>query len=180
MAKESLAHVNLSVTTLDAELARTLEPRTATPAARLRAIAELTAAGVPVRAMVAPVIPGLNDREMPAILKAAREAGAGSAGYVYLRLPHSVSPIFRHWLAEHRPGEKDRIEGLIRASRGGKLNDPNFGSRMRGSGPYAEQIAQTFAVFSKRYGLDGSLPPLDSTKFEQPGDSSDGGQLRLF
>ncbi len=147
LAAENLVHVYVSVTTLDAELARVLEPRTATPHARLRAIRELTDAGVPVGVMTAPIIPGLNDQEMPAILRAAREAGARSAGYVLLRLPFAVRPIFEDWLTRHLPDKADRVRSLIATTRNGRMNDARFGSRMRGQGEYAEQIARAFKVF---------------------------------
>jgi DNA repair photolyase len=178
MAALQVAHVFVSVTTLDDELARTMEPRTATPQARLRAIRELAAAGVPVGAMVAPVIPGLNDEEIPAILEAARDAGAQTAGFVLLRLPWAVRPIFEDWLTRNYPLRAERVLGLIRATRDGRLNDSQFGRRMRGQGPYAEQIEQTFKIFKKKLGLDRPLPTLDSTKFRPPRTSS--GQQRLF
>ena len=178
MAELRLVHVNLSITTLDAELARTMEPRTAAPSAKLRAIAELSAAGVPTRVMVAPIVPGLTDEETPNILKAAAEAGAQSAGYVLLRLPFAVLPIFQDWLARNFPLKKDRVESLIRSTRGGRMSDPRWGSRMRGEGAYAEQIERTFRVFAKKYGLDGPLPPLDSSQFRRPIDAA--GQRSLF
>jgi DNA repair photolyase len=178
MAELRLVHVNLSVTTLDGELARTMEPRTATPAAKLRAIAELTAAGVPTRVMVAPIVPGLTDEHVPAVLEAAAAAGAKAAGFVLLRLPFAVLPIFQDWLARNFPLKKDRVEALIRSTRGGRMSDPRWGSRMRGEGPYAEQIARTFKVFAKKYGLDGPLPPLDSSQFRRPIDAN--GQKSLF
>ncbi len=178
MAAENLAHVFVSVTTLDAELARTMEPRTATPQARLRAIRELAGAGVPVGVMVAPIIPGLNDQEMPAILTAAAEAGAMTAGHVLLRLPWAVRPIFEEWITRSYPDKAERVLALIRSTRDGRMNDSQFGSRMRGQGPYAEQIGQTFKVFKKKLGLDRKLPPLDSSKFCPPPPTT--GQLRLF
>jgi DNA repair photolyase len=178
MAAENLAHVFVSVTTLDDSLARTMEPRTATPQARLRAIRELAAAGVPVGAMVAPIIPGLNDQEIPAILEAAAEAGAKTASYLLVRLPWAVRPIFEEWITRSYPDKADRVLGLIRSTRDGRMNDHQWGSRMRGEGPYAEQIAQTVAVFKKKLGLNRQLPPLDSTKFAPPTPTS--GQLRLF
>src|SRR3989440_10549423 len=140
LAAQNLISVALSITTLDAELARSLEPRTATPAARLRAVRELSAAGVPVRAMLAPLIPGLTDSEMPAILEAAKEAGARAAGFVMLRLPFAVAPIFMAWLKEHRPLAAQRVESLIRQMRGGKLYDAKWGTRMLGGGTYAKGI----------------------------------------
>jgi DNA repair photolyase len=178
MAERRLVGVALSMTTLDAELARTLEPRTAAPAAKLRAIRALSAAGVPVRVMVAPIIPGLNDAEIPAVLTAAKEAGAIGAGYVMLRLPLNVAPVFTHWLRTHRPLAAERVEGLIREMRGGKLNDSQFGSRMHGKGTYADGIQQTFDLFVHKLGLDAPWEPLDSSQFRPP--QIPGGQLRLF
>ena len=178
MAAQNLIHVNISVTTLDAQLGRSMEPRTSSPAGRLRAIRELSAAGVPVRVLVAPVIPGLTDAELPAILSAAREAGAMSAGYIILRLPLAVGPVFLEWLERTRPDMKGRIEGRIRAVRGGKLNESRFGERMTGSGHIADQIHQLFSVFSRRLGLDGGLPPYDCSRFHPPPNAS--GQGRLF
>jgi DNA repair photolyase len=178
LAAKKLVGVAISVTTLDAELARTLEPRTATPAAKLRAIRELAAAGVPVRAMVAPIIPGLTDSEIPAILQAVKEAGALAAGYTMLRLPLAVAPIFQAWLQQHRPQAAARIESLIRDMRGGKLNDSRFGSRMRGRGAYADGIARSFELFRDRLGLNAPWESLDCSQFRPPELSS--GQLRLF
>jgi DNA repair photolyase len=178
MAEKNLVSVALSVTTLDAELARKLEPRTATPAARLRAIRELSLAGVPARAMLAPLIPGLTDNELPAILAAVKEYGARGAGFVMLRLPYAVAPIFTAWLREHRPLAADRIEGLIRGMRGGRLYQAKFGSRMRGSGAYAEGIARSFEVFVRKLGLDQPWSELDGSQFRPP--RLPGGQLPLF
>jgi DNA repair photolyase len=177
MAVESVVRVNVSVTTLDAELARSMEPRTSTPAARLRTIRELTAAGVPVRVLVAPIIPGLNDSEIPAILAAAREAGAGDAGYVLLRLPLAVAPVFREWLARARPERVPRVEGLVRSARNGKLYDSAWGQRMCGTGAVADQIGEMFTLFARRYGLDGGLPPYDCTRFRPPARRSGQGWL---
>jgi DNA repair photolyase len=179
MATHRLVHANISVTSLDAELARTLEPRTSSPEARLRAMRELSAAGVPVRVMVAPVIPGLNDQEMPAILAAASASGATSAGYVLLRLPLAVEPVFRDWLTKHRPSKQDRIEKLIRDTRGGKYYQSKFTERQRGRGEYAAQIAASFKLFARKHGLDGPLQPeLDSSQFRPP--TSPTGQRQLF
>src|SRR5690606_10491917 len=135
---------------LDAELARTLEPRTSTPAARLRAVEQLRAAGVPAGVMLAPIIPGLNDIEIPAILQAAAAAGALSASSVLLRLPLTVRPVFLDWLSRNRPEAAERVLSRIASCREGKLNDSQFGSRMRGSGPLADQIQQTCRVFKKK------------------------------
>jgi DNA repair photolyase len=178
MARQALVHVSISITTLDEQLARRMEPRTSRPAARLEAIRELSAAGVPTRVMVAPVIPGLNDSEIPQILKAARDAGAGAAGHVLLRLSGSVRPVFLDWLARSEPTRASRVESAIRQTRGGKLNDTQFGRRMRGTGTRAEQIEQTFATFARRYGLGGPLPAFDFSQFRAPRAAT--GQLRLF
>lgn len=178
LASGRLMHVFLSITTLDPALARRLEPRTATPAARLDTIAQLSAAGVPVGVMVAPVIPGLNDQEIPNILSAARDAGATTASYILLRLPLTVEPVFRDWLSRNAALKQDRIESLIRSTREGQLSDSRFGTRMRGTGAYAQQIAQTFKVFKKKLGLDRPLPGYDTTKFQPPTPPS--GQLSLF
>ncbi|MEX2112124.1 MAG: PA0069 family radical SAM protein [Pirellulales bacterium] len=178
LAGENLAHVYISITTLDAELARTMEPRTATPQARLRALRELSAAGVPVGVMVAPIIPGINDSEIPAILQAARQAGARSAGYQLVRLPLAVRPIFEEWLMRSYPDKAERVFSLIRSTREGRMNDSEFGGRMIGQGNYAAGIARTFQVFKKKFGLDRSLPPLDSSRFVPP--RATRGQMRLF
>ena len=178
MARQNLVHVYLSVTTLDAELVGTLEPRTSRPAARLEAIRQLSVAGVPVGVMVAPIIPGLTDSETPAVLAAAAEAGAKTAGYVLLRLPHSVLPVFMDWLTVNRPEAREKIEARIRSTRRGKLYQSAFRERQRGRGKYAEQIEQAFKVFRKKHGLDRPLPPLDTSLFDPPIPAS--GQMRLF
>jgi DNA repair photolyase len=178
MAARRLAQVNVSVTTLDPALARAMEPRASTPAARLRAVRELSAAGVPVRVLVAPVVPGLTDHEMPAILAAARAAGATAAGYGLLRLPLAVAPVFLDWLARTRPDCKGRVLARIRGVRGGRLNDAAFGRRMTGEGELADQIGGLFRVFARRHGLDGDLPAYDCSRFRPPPDAR--GQGRLF
>lgn len=178
LAGRHLVHVSLSVTTLDAGLGRALEPRASRPAARLRAIAELKSAGVPVRVMAAPIVPGLNDSELPAILKAAADAGAADAGYTYLRLPLAVAPIFLDWLQRNRPAQAAKIEALVRAARGGRLNDSRFGRRMRGEGERAEQVRATFKLFRRRHGLDQPLPEYDTSHFRPPRPET--GQLELF
>jgi DNA repair photolyase len=178
MAVEGLVHVNVSVTTLDAALARSMEPRTSTPAARLGAIRALRQAGVPVRVLLAPIIPGLNDAEIPAVLDAARQAGAQDAAFIMLRLPLTVAPVFQEWLQREQPGRAEKVEGRIRAMRGGKLNDPRFGARMRGTGILADQIARLFRVAARRQGLDHGLPPYDCTRFRRPRPQT--GQLWLF
>jgi DNA repair photolyase len=178
MAAANLISVAVSITTLDAELARTLEPRTATPAARLRTVRELAKVGVPVRAMLAPLIPGLTDCEIPAILEAAKDAGARAASFVMVRLPYAVAPIFIAWLKEHRPLAADRVEGLIRDLRGGKLYKSEFGTRMRGAGPYADGIEKTFDLFVHKLGLDQPSPELDVSQFRPP--ELNAAQMRLF
>jgi len=178
MASQRLVEVSISITTLNRELAQSLEPRTSSPAAKLRAIQTLANAGIPVRILVAPLIPGLNDSEVPAILKAAREAGASSAGYVLLRLPLTVEPVFREWLERNLPSHRDRIESLIRSTRNGKLYSSQFGERMRGTGEIADQVSQTFKLFRKRLGYADRPPELDYTRFECPKPKT--GQLRLF
>jgi DNA repair photolyase len=178
LAAMNLVSASLSVTTLDQELSRVMEPRTSNPQARLRAIAELSQAGIPTSVMIAPVIPGLNDSEIPAILKAAKEHGASSAGYVLLRLPFTVRPVFLEWLARTQPLKRARVEALIRDTRQGKMNDPRFGNRMRGTGAFAQQIKRTFEVFKRKYGLDERRKELDATLFRRPRSSA--GQMSLF
>jgi DNA repair photolyase len=155
-----------------------MEPRTSTPAAKLRAIRTLANAGVPVMVLVAPVIPGLNDSEIPAILAAVKEAGARKAGWVMLRLPGAVGPVFLEWLGRTRPEALQKVEGRIRDVRGGKLNSPVFGERMRGKGEITRQISEVFRLFARRYGLDSDMPPCDCTRFRPPASRS--GQRRLF
>lgn len=177
MALRNLVHVNLSVTTLDVELARVMEPRTSIPAARLRAISELAAAGVPVRVMVAPIIPGLNDHEIPEILKLAHQAGARDARYTLLRLPQTVEPVFREWLERTQPLKVQRVENRQRQTRNGQLSDSTWGQRMVGTGEMAEQIRSLFQLFRKKHGFS-DLPQLDVSRFLPPKPRS--GQLRLF
>ena len=178
MAERRLARVFLSITTLDPELARTMEPRTSIPAARLRAIRILADAGVPVGVMVAPVIPGLNDHEMGAILEAARDAGAQSAGTVLLRLPLTVAPVFLEWLERTQPLKVEKVRGLIRQTRDGELYRSDYGKRMTGTGPVADQIGALFRVLKHRFGLDRPMPPFDVSQFVPPRDKR--GQQRLF
>lgn len=178
MATHNLVHVFLSITSLDAELARSLEPRTSIPNARLRAVRELAAAGVPVGVMVAPIIPGLNDSEVPSILEAAKEAGARVASYVLLRLPLTVEPVFREWLERTQPHKVERVMGRVRETRDGKLNSAAWGERMVGTGEIADQIRSMFRLFRKRYGLDGPMPEQSTENFRPPVPRS--GQLRLF
>jgi DNA repair photolyase len=177
LAQQKLVHVTVSVTTLDRSLARTLEPRAAAPQRRLQTIRALHEAGIPVGVLVAPVIPALNDAEIEAILAAVRDAGALSAGYVMLRLPHEVKDLFKGWLAQHAPHKAERVMNRIRDIRSGRENDSRFGVRMRGSGVYAEVIGKRFAAASRRLGF-GELPAYDLSRFRPPRDS--GGQLALF
>ena len=156
MARDNLTSVSVSVTTLDPEIKRTLEPRTAAPQARIRVIRELAAAGVPTSVLVAPVIPAITDHELESILEAARDAGAVSAGYVLLRLPWEVKDLFREWLARHHPDRAKHVMSLINQARGGRDNDPRFHSRMRGTGPFAELLRNRFALASRRLGLDAA------------------------
>ncbi len=178
LASEQLVHVYLSVTTLDAELARTMEPRTSTPAARLRAVGMLAEKKIPVGVMTAPIIPGLNDSEIPELLKAAHDAGAMSAGYTMLRLPLTVEPVFREWLERTQFNGQEKILGRVRQTRHGKLYDSAWGERMQGQGEIAGQVRNLFHVFAKRYGLDRKLPPQNCDRFRQPTQS--GEQLTLF
>lgn len=178
MAQRNLVRANLSITTLDTELARTMEPRTSSPAARLRAVRELRQAGVPVNVMTAPIIPGLNDSEIPALLQAAAEAGAQTAAYVLLRLPLTVEPVFNEWLARAQPSHRERIESRIRACRDGQMYQSQWRERQRGTGQIAEQIQNTFEVFRKKYQLNRPVPTLDFSQFTPPKPKS--GQLRLF
>lgn len=178
MAEQGLINVSVSITTLDPELARVMEPRTSIPSARLRAIKELVEAGIPTKVMVAPVIPGLNDNEVPQILEAAKEAGAMSASYVLLRLPLTVEPVFLEWLERTQPQRKDRVVARIRQTRDGQMSDSTFASRMRGTGEISTQINNMFKVFCRKFGLDKPLPPLSTEHFRPPTSSS--GQLRLF
>ncbi len=153
LARHGAAHVTLSITSLEPALRRVMEPRTAPPAARLAALRELAAAGVPVGVSVSPIIPGLNDHEIPAILAAARSAGAQWAFYVLLRLPFAVKELFVAWLREHFPHRADKVLARLHEARGGRLNDPRFGSRMRGEGVHAEQISRLFQVARRRRGF---------------------------
>ncbi|WP_051242884.1 PA0069 family radical SAM protein [Stappia stellulata] len=178
MAEKGLAKVALSITTLDRKLARTMEPRAATPTRRLAALKGLSEAGVPATVMVAPVIPALTDHEMERILEASHDHGAGEAGYVLLRLPIEVSPLFRDWLLRHRPDSYQHVMNLIRSMRGGKDYDAQWGKRMRGEGPYAKQLAQRFSLACKRIGLNGRRRSLTADHFLPP--QAGGVQLNLF
>jgi DNA repair photolyase len=169
LARVDAAAAYLSVTTLDPTLAQVMEPRASAPAARLEAIRELSGAGIPVGVLTAPVIPGLNDHEVPAILQAAADAGARFAGYVVLRLPHGLAELFETWLTQHVPERKERILGRIRELRGGHLNDVRFGSRMRGEGVLAEAIRHLFHLGCRQAGLRRGGPSLSTAAFRRPG-----------
>ena len=169
MAAKGLAKVALSITTLDGKLARLMEPRAATPLKRLDAIRALSRAGIPAAVMTAPLIPALNDMEMEKILAAAAEAGAKSAGYVVLRLPLEIKDLFREWLEAHVPDKAAHVMTLVRAMRGGKDYDAQWGLRQRGTGPYAQLIGQRFRVATRRLGLNAERFPMDTTQFFRPG-----------
>ncbi|MGO9199813.1 MAG: PA0069 family radical SAM protein [Limisphaerales bacterium] len=168
LAAWQAVQVNFSINSLDPDLARQLEPRASSPRQRLAAVELLANAGVPVGVLVAPVIPALTDHEIPSVLAAAKAAGAVWAGTEVLRLPLAVAPIFEQWLQQHVPEKKDKILGRIRALRAGKLNDPRFGSRMRGEGIFAEQISQMFHVARRRAGIPEDGPELSTTAFRRP------------
>jgi DNA repair photolyase len=176
LARFNAVAVYVSVTSLDTNLAGKLEPRASRPAARLRAIRELSAAGIPVGVMVAPIIPGLTDHEMPSILEAAAEAGARRAGYVIMRLPHAVKEVFTQWLDDHAPTKKARILDRVMEIRGGKLNVSEWGERLRGQGIFAEQIAALFDVSVRRAGMNRDRIALSIEHFRRPG----GQQLELL
>ncbi|HWK14881.1 MAG TPA: PA0069 family radical SAM protein [Rhizobiaceae bacterium] len=178
MAEKGLAKVALSVTTLDRRLARTMEPRAATPPRRLQALRTLSDAGVPVSVMIGPVIPGLNDAEIERILESAYAAGAREAGYIILRLPLEVSPIFKDWLLQHYPDRYRHVTSLIRSMRGGKDYDAEWGKRMKGTGPYAWQIGRRFELAARRLGLNVTRRRLRTDLFKAL--NAEGEQLALF
>ena len=164
------ASVVIAVTTLDADLARVMEPRATAPAGRLQTIRELTAAGIPTAVLVAPTIPGLTDHEMPAILAAARDAGATHANYTMLRLPHGLPELFENWLDQHFPEKKDKVLSRVRELRGGKINDPRFGARMKGEGAIAEAVKQMFQVTYRKLGFGGKTT-LSTAAFRRPNET---------
>lgn len=176
LARHNAAAVFISLTTLDTSLRKVMEPRTSPPAARLSAIRELSRAGVPVGVLVAPVIPGLTDHEIPRLIAAAVEAGAQFAGHTTLRLPCSVAPLFEQWLARHFPQKKEKVLNRIRALRGGKLNDARFDSRMTGEGIFAEQIEKLFEVACRKAGIREHSPALSTAAFRRPSSP----QMSLF
>jgi DNA repair photolyase len=179
LARRRLVRVYLSVTTLDDGLKRRMEPRAASPRARLAAVRTLSQAGVPVGVMFAPVIPAINDQELEAVVEAAAEAGAGSMGYILLRLPREVRDLFYEWVETHFPDRARRVRNRIREMRDGRDSDPEFGSRMRGSGPWADLLKARFAAACRRAGLPREEEkPLDTTAFRPPRPNS--GQLDLW
>ncbi len=178
LAEIGAAAVFISVTTLSSDLARILEPRTSMPALRLEAIEALSKAGIPTGVMIAPVIPAINDSEIPAILKAAAKAGAQNAGYVMLRLPHGVKDLFQGWLERHFPDRKDKVLHRIQNLRGGKLNDPQFVSRMRGEGAFAQEVKDLFRISCRKAGIGSREIKFNTQAFIRPAPQT--GQLDLF
>jgi DNA repair photolyase len=178
MAREGLAEVYLSITTLDRGLAQSMEPRASAPQRRLETLRRLSAAEIPSGVLFAPVIPALNEGELEAVLTAAAESGARYAGYVLLRLPYEVRELFEQWLETHEPLKADRVMNRVRDMRGGRENDPAFGTRMRGTGVFAELIRRRFDLACKRLGLSRSSRALDCSKFRPP--DAMPGQLTLF
>lgn len=178
MGKAGLARAAVSVTTLDRRLARSMEPRAATPERRIDAIRQLAAAGVPVTVMFAPSIPSLNDHEMEAVLERAAQAGATSAGYVALRLPLEINDLFQQWLATDHPDRAKRVMSLVRQMRGGAAYDSEWGKRMTGEGPVAEVMGQRFSVARRKFGLDTPMQRMDVDAFKVPAKAGD--QLSLF
>ena len=176
LARVQAVAVYLSVTSLDTDLAGKLEPRASRPAARLRAIRDLTAAGIPVGVMVAPIIPGLTDHEMPGILAAAAEAGATRAGYTIMRLPYAVKEVFLQWLDDHAPTKKARVIARVKEIRGGKLNVSEWGKRTAGEGIFAKQISDLFELAARRAGLNQERTTLSTAHFRRPG----GEQMELL
>ena len=180
MARNNLAKVFVSINTLDRGLARRLEPRAASPQRRVDVLRALAKAGVPCGVMVAPVIPALTDKSIEEVLEAAAAAGATTAGYILMRLPHEVKPLFKEWLAAHYPQRAEHVISIVRQLPGGRENDPNFGTRMTGTGNHAELIASRFRIACRRFGLNRKRrgeEALDCAHFRPP---SLGGQMRLF
>lgn len=175
MAQWQGIHVNLSITTLDRELARALEPRASTPSRRVEAVRLLSEAGIPVNVMVAPIIPGLTDEEIPAILQAVSEAGAQSVAHVLLRLPYNLKEHFAQWLEVHAPLRKQKVLNRMREMRQGKLYDATWGDRMRGHGEQYDNLRNMFRLYRKKFGLDGMRSELSIAQFRRPED-----QLSLF
>jgi len=178
LARYNAGRVTITLVTLDCDLAQKLEPRASSPAGRLRTIRELTAAGIPVSVNVAPIIPGLTDVELPQILQAVADAGARRAAWALLRLPYQVKDLFLDWLQRSvHPDRARKVESLIRQSRGGKLYESSYARRRHGRGPLVDQIAQTFDIFTRKYGLNRDIRPLSTAQFRRP---QTDGQMRLF
>ena len=181
LARKRLVHVSISIALLDRDLARKLDPRAPAPQRRLQMIATLAQAGVPVAVNVAPVIPQLTDRDLESILEAAAAAGARHANWIMLRLPLEVAPLFRDWLAEHYPLRAAHVMSIVRQLRGGRDNDPRFGSRMSGHGEYADLVQKRFALACKRFGLNVErAADLDTSRFRPPVTPGKAAQLDLF
>ena len=178
MGRAGLARAAVSITSLDHQLSRSMEPRAATPKRRVDAVRQLVAAGVPTTVMFAPSIPSLNDHEMEGVLEAAAGAGATSAGYVALRLPLEIKDLFEEWLVAEHPDRAKRVMSLVRQMRGGAAYSSEWGKRMTGEGPVAEVMSQRFELARKRFGLEGRLGPMDLTQFAVPAKAGD--QLSLF
>jgi DNA repair photolyase len=178
MAERNLVRAAISITTLDRKLSRSMEPRAATPEKRLEAVRRLADAGVPVMVLAAPMIPGLNDHEMEAILERSAQAGASGAAYVALRLPLEIKDLFREWLESDHPDRAARVMSLVRQMRSGREYDPQWGKRMVGEGPIADLMSRRFAAAKKRYGLDQRLRDLDLSQFKVPPKAGD--QIDLF
>lgn len=176
LARVHAASVSISITTLQSDLASILEPRASEPSRRLAALEALSAAGVPCGVMVAPVIAGLNDHEMPAIVAAALKAGARFAAHIPLRLPLAVAPLFESWLQQHMPDRKQKVLNRVRSMRGGKLNDPRFGNRFQGDGIFAEQMHRMFQIACKKAAMPQDRPLLSTESFQRPGPA----QLTMF
>ena len=173
MAAKGLLRVGISITTLDPKTSRAMEPRVPLPAARLRTIRRLSDAGIPVRAMVSPIVPALTDHELEAILTACHDAGAVAASSIVLRLPREVATLFRDWVAEVYPDRAARIMGRVRELHGGKDYDPEFGTRMSGQGEWAAMMKQRFRLATRKLGLDRSLPELRTDLFAKPPEVGD-------
>jgi DNA repair photolyase len=168
LARYNAVHVSISITSLDEHLRRVMEPRTVTAERRLDAVARLNQAGIPAGVMIAPIIPGLTDHEIPRLLERAGQAGAVTAGYTMLRLPHAVAPLFEAWLGRNFPDRKDKVLARIRDVRGGQINDYQFGSRMRGTGPFAELIGDVFRKAKERAGIPAHGDSMSTASFRRP------------
>ncbi len=176
LAQHNLVHVHVTITTLDESLRQKMEPRTASAKKRLSVISQLSERGIPVGAMLGPIIPGLNNHEIPSLVKAVAENGASSVGYTFVHLNGLIGPIFAHWLRMHYPDRADKVLSQIKGAHHGKLNNSTFGERMRGNGEIANGISQLFKIAKRQYLQDRKMPPYDLEAFRRPGD----GQLRLF